>query len=102
MASFHEDEIILKMTCSTCDNIDCTKGYKYAPIDSLVGCTRWVPEEIFDKYIHYMHEIVPFWHLYKENYVNNSYNEVYTFLQKLYSNYPIEKMLDKKGKVIGG
>lgn len=40
MTSSHEDEVILKMTCSTCDNIDCTKGYRYAPIDSLVGCTR--------------------------------------------------------------
>lgn len=40
MDSSHEDEVILKLTCATCDNVDCAKAYKYAPIDSLVGCTR--------------------------------------------------------------
>ena len=98
----HEGQVILKLTCATCDNSACTKGYKYAPLDSLVGCTRWVPEEIFDQYIHYMHEVIPFWHLYKEKYVDKSYNEIYNFLQELYYKYPIERMLDRKGKVIGG
>lgn len=98
----HEGEVILKMTCATCDNISCDKAHKYTPIDSLVGCTRWVPEEIFDQYLHYMDEVLPFWHLYKSSYVNDSYNEIYSFLENIYNNYPIVKQLDKKGKVIGG
>jgi hypothetical protein len=49
-----------------------------------------------------MEEVVPFWHLYDLKYVDNSYLEVYNFLQDIYKNYPIEKRLDKKGKVVGG
>lgn len=98
----HEGEVILKLTCNTCDNAFCFEGHSYAPIDSLVGCTRWVPEDIFDQYIHYTREVVPFWHLYKKQYVDKSYNEIYNFLQKIYQTYPIEKLLDKKGKAIGG
>lgn len=102
MDSSHEDEVILKLTCATCDNVDCAKAHKYAPTDSLVGCTRWIPEEVYDQYIHYIHEIIPFWHLYKEDYINQSYNEIYNFLNELYKKYPIAKMTDKKDKVIGG
>lgn len=98
----HDGEVILKLTCATCDNPSCEIGSKYAPIDSLVGCTRWVPEEIFDQYIHYMHEIIPFWHLYDEKYVNSSYSEIYNFVNQIYKNYPIAKLLDCKGKTVGG
>ena len=35
-----EDQVILKLTCSTCDNCECEIGPKYVPADSLVGCTR--------------------------------------------------------------
>jgi hypothetical protein len=61
-----------------------------------------VPENIYEQYVHYMEEVVPFWHLYDLKYVDNSYLEVYNFLQDIYKNYPIEKRLDKKGKVVGG
>lgn len=95
-----DEKVILKLTCATCDNSDCSKGHTYAPLDSLMGCTRQIPEELYDQYIHYMNEVVPFWHLYKESYVNTSYNEVYNFLQKIYKEYPIVKLIDKKGKVV--
>lgn len=36
----HEDEVILKLTCNTCDNASCFEGHPYAPTDSLMGCTR--------------------------------------------------------------
>lgn len=36
----HDGEVILKLTCSTCDNFNCSFEHKYAPQDSLVGCTR--------------------------------------------------------------
>lgn len=36
----HDGEVILKLTCATCDNPSCEIGSKYAPVDSLVGCTR--------------------------------------------------------------
>lgn len=49
-----------------------------------------------------MEEVLPFWHLYKLNYVNKSYFEIYNFLQDIYKNYPIVGKVDKKGKVIGG
>lgn len=49
-----------------------------------------------------MEEVIPFWHLYKIDFVNKSYIEIYNFLQEIYKKYPIEKRLDKKGKVIGG
>ena len=49
-----------------------------------------------------MKEVIPFWHLYKIDYVNKSYFEIYNFLQDIYKKYPIEQKLDQKGKVIGG
>lgn len=55
-----EDQVIITMTCSKCDNIGCEIGPKYVPIDSLVGCTRRVPEKIGDLYLHYTEEIIPF------------------------------------------
>ena len=61
-----------------------------------------MPEDIYEQYIHYMEEVIPFWHLYKIDFVNKSYLEIYNFLQEIYKKYPIEKRLDKKGKVIGG
>lgn len=36
----HEGEVILKLTCNTCDNSSCFEGHSYAPIDSLMGCIR--------------------------------------------------------------
>lgn len=96
-----EEQVILKLTCATCDNPNCKVGPKYAPAESLMGCTRRVPENIYEQYIHYMKEVIPFWHLYKLDFINKSYFEIYDFLQKIYKNYPIEHKLDKKGKVIG-
>ena len=97
----HEGKAILKLKCSTCDNLLCEVGPKYVSSNSSAGCLRWVPEEVFDKYIHYMYEVMPFWYLYKAEQVNQSYNEISDFLANLYKNYPIEKILDEKGKVIG-
>ena len=97
----HDGEVILKLTCATCDNPECEIGPKYIPADSLIGCTRWVPEDMYEQYVHYMEEVVPFWHLYDLKFIDKSYFEIYNFLQKIYQ-YPIEKRLDKKGKVIGG
>lgn len=56
---------------------------------------------MYEQYVHYMEEVIPFWHLYDLKFVDKSYSEIYNFLQKIYK-YPIEKRLDKKGKVIGG
>lgn len=98
----HDSEVILQLTCATCDNPDCKIAPKYIPADSLIGCTRWVPEEIYEQYVHYMEEIIPFWHLYKLDFVNKSYFEIYNFLQDIYKKYPIVGKVDKKGKVIGG
>lgn len=75
-------------------------GFKYAPVDSLKGCIRIVPEEIFDRYNHYIKEVIPFWHLYNLEYINKSYFEIYNFFQEIYKKYPIVNMLDNKGKVI--
>ena len=98
----HDGEVILQLTCATCDNPDCKVGPRCVSADSLVGCTRWVPEDIHEQYVHYMEEVLPFWHLYKLDYVNKSYFEIYNFLQDIYKNYPIVGKVDKKGKVIGG
>lgn len=49
-----------------------------------------------------MEEVIPFWHLHKIDFVNESYFEIYNFLQEIYKKYPIENKLDKKGKVTGG
>ena len=97
-----EDLVILKMTCIECENADCKVGPRAISIDSLNGCTREVPEEVYDKYIHYMNEVLPFWHLYNLDYIDKSYFEIYNFLQEIYKKYPIKQKLDKKGKVIGG
>lgn len=56
----YSDQIILKLTCATCDNPECEIGPRYVSVDSLVGCTRRVPESIYEKYIHYMKEVIPF------------------------------------------
>ena len=98
----HDGEVILQLTCATCDNPDCEVGPRCVSADSLVGCTRWVPENIYEQYVHYMEEVLPFWHLYNLDYVNKSYFEIYNFLQDIYKNYPIVGKVDKKGKVIGG
>ena len=97
-----QDQVILKLTCAICDNPECKVGPKYVPADSLVGCIRRVPEEVYEQYIHYTKEVIPFWHLYKPNFVNESYFEIYNFLQEIYKKYPIINKVDKKGKVIGG
>jgi hypothetical protein len=55
-----EDLVILKMTCIECENADCKVGPRAISVDSLNGCTREVPEEVYDKYIHYMNEVLPF------------------------------------------
>ena len=60
-----------------------------------------MPEEIYDKYIHYIYEVIPFWHLYDMDYINNSYIKIYNFLQMIYKNYPIVNKIDNKGKIIG-
>lgn len=96
-----QDKVILNFACITCDNVECNIGPKYYPPDSLVGCSRWVSQEEYAKYIHYINEVIPFWKNYSVNYVNNSYLEISSFLQKIYS-YPIVHRLDKKGQVIGG
>ena len=53
-----EEQVILKLTCATCDNPNCKVGPKYAPAESLMGCTRRVPESIYEQYIHYMKEVI--------------------------------------------
>ena len=98
----HDDEVILKLTCFNCDNPDCDKTSKSISIEDLTGCLRWVPEDIYEQYIHYMTEVIPFWHLYNEEYINDSYIKIYNFLQKIYKDYPIEHLLNRKGKIIGG
>ena len=98
----HDGEVILKLTCATCENSECEIGPKYIAADSLTGCVRWVPEEIYEQYIHYMEEIVHFWHLYKLDYIDKYYFKIYNFLQEIYKKYPILKRVDKQGKVIGG
>lgn len=70
-------------------------------MDSLVGCSRWVTEEEYARYIHYMKEVIPFWPQYSFEYINQSYWEIYNFLLQIYK-YPIVNMLNSKGKVIGG
>lgn len=55
-----DDQVILKLTCATCDNPECEIGPKCVSVDSLVGCTRLIPEDIYDQYIHYMEEVIPF------------------------------------------
>lgn len=97
-----DDQVILKLTCATCDNPECEIGPKCVSVDSLIGCTRLIPEDIYDQYIHYMEEVIPFWFLYDLDYVNKSYFEIYNFLQKIYKQYPIINKIDKNGKVIGG
>jgi hypothetical protein len=36
----HDGEVILKLTCATCDNGECEVGPKWVSADSLIGCTR--------------------------------------------------------------
>lgn len=36
----HDGEVILQLTCATCDNPDCKVGPRCVSADSLVGCTR--------------------------------------------------------------
>lgn len=59
-----------------------------------------MPERVYEQYYYYMNEIIPFWHLYDQEYINQSYFEIYNFLQEIYKNYPIVSMKDIKGKVI--
>ena len=56
----YDNQVILKLTCATCDNPDCKIGPKCASADSLVGCIRRVPEDVYEQYIHYMEEVIPF------------------------------------------
>ena len=49
-----------------------------------------------------MEEVIPFWRLYNLDHINQSYLEIYNFLQDIYNKYPIVNFLDKKGKVVKG
>lgn len=89
--------MIMKIKCGECENFDC-------PIETLMwtaeeGCSREVPDEIADKYYHYMEEVRPFWKTKNKEAVNREYLEIINFLYDYVYCAPIKNKIDKDGKV---
>lgn len=95
-----EELVILRLYCWNCDAINCKYAKKYAPIESLYGCNKWVSEENNAQYIHYMEEVIPYWQQYSKEWVDNSYFEIYNFLQNNIYNQPTAAVLNGKGEAI--
>lgn len=95
-----EDRILVKLFCSTCDNIDCQESIGYVYDGSEKGCNRWLPEETYARYEHYMAEVIPFWKTYQKEHLDKSYKEVIKFLEKEVYSTPIVAKRDHKGYVV--
>ena len=95
-----QDKVLLRLYCASCDNVKCTKGKKFIHQGDKAGCTRWINEEEYAMYIHYIEEVVPFWKLYNNQQLIQSYLEISNFLEYIYQ-YPIVHLFDNKDKVIG-
>ena len=96
----NEDLIPLRLYCWNCDAAECEYARKYSYQDSLYGCTRWVSEEVAAQYIHYREEVIPYWPQYSSDWVNDSYFEIYNFLQNQIYNQPLAAKFDNKGEII--
>ena len=91
----------LKLRCYTCDNTVCDKARRYIPEDSLEGCLREVSDEDYETYYHYMSEILPMLPIFaaQGSNVDDSFNEIFNFLNKKVYQAPFVKKLDRRGKV---
>lgn len=91
----------LKLRCYTCDNAICDKARKYISEDSLEGCIREISEEDYETYYHYMSEILPMLPIFaaQGSDVDDSFNEIFDFLNKKIYQAPFIKKLDRRGKV---
>ncbi len=96
----NEDLILLRLYCWNCDAIECPYAKKTASINTLYGCNKWVSEETAAQYIHYLDEVIPYWKQYPLEWVNNSYFEIYDFLQNQIYNQPTASLLNDKGEAI--
>lgn len=94
-----KEDIYLKLSCKNCDFVECGIKLRNQIIKGKEGCTRKVSEEVADQFYHYTQEIIPFWKLYNEKYIQESYKEIIDFLyQKVYA-APIGQRLDPDGKI---
>lgn len=93
--------MFITLRCDRCDNVDCTIGRAYIPCDSKEGCTRQVPDETADQFYHYIEEVMPFVHLYKNRKQSfQKLSEIEGFLEQNIYSAPLGKRLDAKGKAI--
>lgn len=89
---------IITLRCIDCENIECKDSKKYIPIDSLYGCTRKIPESLYEEYYHYMEEIIPFMYTKTtKEYQTSTYKKIIDLLYKIYS-CPIGQLLNYSGK----
>lgn len=56
-----DDNELIRLYCHNCDNSKCRYFKKLGYISEAFqqGCSREVPITIFEKYIHYMQEVIP-------------------------------------------
>jgi len=57
-----EDACYITLKCIECENNQCDYCPigSYVPIESKIGCVREVDEDTAARFIHYMHEEIPF------------------------------------------
>lgn len=100
-----EDSPLLRLYCSKCENTECLQwkklGYIYE--NSKQGCSRKISWDVFNKYEHYINEIIPFWRvIHNQKLISEQYQEIINFFDIDIFSVPIENFYDAKGKVANG
>lgn len=94
-----EEEIIITLKCTDCDNTECKYNSKWIHQDSNNGCTRRLDEETAAQYFHYLEEIIPFMYSNtKSEYQKRIYNEILDFLYNSIYVAPLGQIIRDKHK----
>lgn len=92
--------MILNLKCRACDNAECPLAAAYIAEDSEEGCRRKIEEDMKERYLHYMNDVLPFIRNYKSlERRRAAFQEIGGFLEEVYL-LPVAGMNDRKGKAV--